>query len=73
VQKLHERFSCSTNGIIVRPQVDSVCRVRQGSTVDELIEAVCALHNIYGVVCKRLSFVPTRIRQCKVDLHAKYD
>jgi len=57
----------------VRDQVDSVYRVRQGSTVDELIEAACMLLHIYGVVCTRLSFEPTGIRQCKVDLHAKYD
>jgi len=57
----------------IRDQVDSVCRVRQGSTVDELIEAVCGLLHIYGVVCKRLSFIPNRIRQCKVHLHANYD
>jgi hypothetical protein len=25
------------------------------------------------MVCKRLSFIPTRIRQCKLDLQAKYD
>ena len=57
----------------IRDQVDSVYRVCQGSTVDELIEAVCALLHIYGVVCKRFSFIPTSIRQCKVDVHAKYD
>jgi hypothetical protein len=54
----------------IRGQVDSNCHARQGSTVDELIEAVCALLH---VVCKRLSFILTRIRQCKLNLRAKHD